>query len=153
MSTLAAVLSGVDMLNMGGLLDALLTFDFAKAMIDNEIALMLKRVKKGFDFSEENLALDVISEVGPGGMYMDKPHTLERMRRAAFLPQIADRDSRPQWAEKGSCDAQAHAMKRVRDILIRDNPAVFSPDVDTRIRAEFEGLVAGDSIPPTGWRQ
>jgi trimethylamine--corrinoid protein Co-methyltransferase len=49
MSTLAAVLAGVDMLNMGGLLDALLTFDFAKAVIDNEIALMLKQVKKGFD--------------------------------------------------------------------------------------------------------
>jgi len=122
-------------------------------MIDNEIALMLKRVKKGFDFSEENLALDVIAEVGPWGMYMDKPHTLERMRMAAFLPKIADRDPRQQWAEKGSCDAQAHAMKRVRDILTRHNTAVFSPDVDARIRAEFEGLVAGDSIPPTSWKQ
>ena len=152
MSTQAAVLAGVDMLNMGGLLDALLTFDFAKAMIDNEIALMLKRVKRGFDFNEKNLALIVIAEVGPGGMFMDKPHTLEQMRTAALLPQIADRDPRQQWKEKGSPDSQARAMKRVRDILTRENSAVFSSDVDARIRAEFKGLVAGDSVPPSSWK-
>ena len=66
MSTLAGVLAGADMLNMGGLLDALKVFDFAKAVIDDEIARMLKRVKRGFEFNEENLALDVIAEVGPG---------------------------------------------------------------------------------------
>jgi len=152
MSTQAGVLAGVDMLNMGGLLDALLTFDFAKAMIDNEIALMLKRVKRGFDFNEKNLALNVIAEVGPGGMFMDKPHTLEQMRTAALLPQIADRDPRQQWKEKGSPDSQARAMKRVRDILTRENSAVFSADVDARIRAEFKGLVAGDSVPPSSWK-
>ncbi len=149
MSTLAAVLAGVDMLNMGGLLDALLTFDFAKAVIDNEIALMLKQVKKGFDFSEENLALDVIAEVGPGGMFMDKPHTLERMRTAAFLPKIADRESRPQWQEKGSPDSHVHALKQVREILTQDNPAVFSSEVEERIRSEFKNLVPGDSVPPS----
>ncbi|MBE9471013.1 MAG: hypothetical protein IMY75_02730, partial [Chloroflexi bacterium] len=46
--------------------------------------------------------------------------------------------------------SQAHAMQRVREILTRDNPAVFSPDVDARIRAEFEGLVAGDAVPLQG---
>jgi trimethylamine--corrinoid protein Co-methyltransferase len=45
----------------------------------------------------------------------------------------------------GALDAHARAMQRVRDILTRDNPATFSPDVDARIRAEFEGLVAGDA--------
>jgi trimethylamine--corrinoid protein Co-methyltransferase len=151
MSTLAALLAGVDMFNMGGLLDSLLTFDFAKAVIDNEIALMLKKVKKGFDFTEENLALDVIAEVGPGGMFMDKPHTLERMRTASFLPKIADREPRAQWQESGSADSHLHAMKQVRDILTQDNPAVFSSEVDARIRSEFKNLVPGDSVPPSFW--
>jgi trimethylamine--corrinoid protein Co-methyltransferase len=151
MSTLAALLAGVDMFNMGGLLDALLTFDFAKAVIDHEIALMLKQVKKGFDFSEENLALDVIAEVGPGGMFMDRPHTLERMRTASFLPKIADREPRAQWQENGSADSHVHALRQVRDILTQDNPAVFSSEVDTRIRSEFKNLVPGDSVPPSFW--
>ncbi|MCP4517421.1 MAG: trimethylamine methyltransferase, partial [Delftia sp.] len=69
-SAVAAALGGLDLLNMGGLLDALMAFDFAKVVIDEEIALMVQRVKRGLDFSEENLALEVIADVGPGGMFM-----------------------------------------------------------------------------------
>ena len=44
-------------------------------MIDDEIALMLKRIERGLEFSEDNLALDVIAEVGPAGNFMhpDRP--------------------------------------------------------------------------------
>ena len=151
MSTLAAVLAGVDMLKMGGgLLDALMAFDFVKAVIDNEIALMLKRVKRGLAFSEGDLALDVIAEVGPGGLFMDTRHTLKRMRTTALLPEIADRSPRQQWEAEGALDAHDRAMRRVREILTYDNPAVFAPDVDARIRAEFERLVAGDAIGLSG---
>jgi hypothetical protein len=43
-------------------------------------------------------------------------------------------------------------MLRVREILTVDNPAVFSEDIDVQIRATFEGLVIGDSLPPPGWK-
>ena len=78
----AGYLGGVDIFNMAGLLDSLMAFDFAKAVIDNEIALMLKQIKRGFEFSRENFALDQIAEVGPGGMFAGTEHTLERMRTA-----------------------------------------------------------------------
>ncbi len=146
-STTAAVLGGLDILAMGGLLDALMIFDFGKAVMDNEIALMLKRVARGLEFSEENLALDVMAEVGPGGMFMDHRHTLKRMRSTALLPEIADRDTRDTWDKKGAPDTQTRALRRAHDILTRDNPAVFAPDVDARIRAEFKDLVAGDATP------
>lgn len=149
MSTLAAILGGADLLNMGGLLDALMVFDYARLAIDNEIALMLKRVQRGLEFSEGNLALDIITDAGPGGTFIDKMHTLHHMRTTALLPDIADRDSRDHWLAKGKLDSQARAMERVRDILRRDNPAVFAPEVDARIRAEFENLVTGDST--TSW--
>jgi trimethylamine--corrinoid protein Co-methyltransferase len=151
MSSVAGVLAGMDMLNMGGLLDALKAFDFAKLVIDDEIALMLKRIQRGIEFSQENLALDVVAQVGPGGTFMTHKHTRKWMKTVALLPTIADRESRDAWAQKGALDSQARAMQRVREILTRDNPAVFSPDVDARIRAKFEGLVAGDSVPPAEW--
>jgi len=147
MSAVAAVMAGVDMLNMGGLLDALMTFDYAKAVIDDEIALMLKRVKRGLDVDEENLSLQVIEDVGPGGMFMEHPQTLVRMKKTALLPVIADRNPRQQWKERGGLDAQARALTRAREILARDNPAVFSAEVDERIRAEFKNLVPGISSP------
>jgi trimethylamine---corrinoid protein Co-methyltransferase len=151
MSAVAGLLGGVQMFNITGLLDSLMAFDFAKAVIDDEIALMLKRIQRGLEFSESNLALDLIAQVGPGGMFMDHPHTLERMKTAALLPDVADREGRQQWIEKGSLDSQAHAMRRARDLLTQDNPAVFSPEVDARVHAAFPGLVRGDSVPPAGW--
>jgi len=152
MSTVAGLLAGLDLINMAGLLDALMAFDFGMMVIDDEIAQMLKRAQRGLDFNEENLALDLIAEAGPAGMFLDKTHTLERMKSCAVLPEVADRDPRQTWEENGSLDAQAHAMRRVRDILTHDNPAVFSADMDAEIRAEFVGLVAGGSTPPPGWK-
>jgi len=151
MSTVAGVLGGVDMLNMGGLLDALKVFDFAKAVIDDEIAQMLKRVKRGFEFDEKELALDVIAEVGPGGSFMVNAHTVKRMKTTALLPKLSDRDARTQWEKKGSLDTHARAMLRVREILAHDNNAVFSPEVESRIRSQFAGLIPGKLKLPDGW--
>ncbi len=151
MSNVVGALTGVDVYNMGGLFDALMTFDFAKAVIDGEIAMMLKRLVRGFE-SEDEMALDLIEEIGPGGMFAATDHTLARMKSTAYLPDIADRDMRQMWQENGALDSHTRAVRKVRDILTRDNPAVFSPDVDAQIRAEFEGLVAGDSQPPAEWK-
>jgi trimethylamine--corrinoid protein Co-methyltransferase len=153
MSVTAGYLGGVDIFNMAGLLDALMAFDYAKAVIDNEIALMLKQIKRGFEFSEENFAIDQIAEVGPGGMFAGTEHTLERMRTTMLLSEVADRDPRATWAERGSLDAGARAMRKVKEILTRDNPAAFSPEMDAMIRDAFPGLVAGDSVPPEGWHR
>jgi trimethylamine--corrinoid protein Co-methyltransferase len=149
MNVTAALLAGADMFNMGGLLGGLMAFDFAKAVIDNEIAMMLKRVQKGVEFSKENMAMDVIAETGPGGNYMDKMHTFEHMRTTAFLPDLAVRDLRGPWEEGGRPDAHSNALEEARKILTRDNPAVFSEDADAKIRARFEGLVSGNG----GWEK
>ena len=94
MNTLLGVTAGATLLNMGGLFSSLMAFDFAKAVVDNEIALMDKRVHRGLEFSEENLALDEIAAVGPGGSYMGRKHTKARMRTTAVLPKLAARDMR-----------------------------------------------------------
>jgi len=57
MSTTEALLARADMFNAGGLLSSLMAFDFAKAVIDNEIALMLKGINRGLEFSEDNAVI------------------------------------------------------------------------------------------------
>ncbi len=151
MSTVAGILAGADMLNMGGLLDALKVFDFSKAVIDDEIALMLKRIKRGLEFSDAELALDVIAQVGPGGSFMVNPHTMKRMKSVGLLPTLADRNARTQWQAKGSLDTQARAEQRAREILGRPSSAVFSPEVEDRIHAEFADLVPVTLAAPAGW--
>jgi trimethylamine--corrinoid protein Co-methyltransferase len=150
MSTVAGVLGGADMLNMGGLLDALKVFDFAKAVIDDEIALMLKRLMRGITFDEQELALEVIAQAKPGGSFMMSPHTKKRMRSEALLTQLADRETREAWEKKGSLDTHARAMKRVREILTKESTALFSAEVETRIRLQFKDLRLGKLEIPKG---
>ncbi|MGB9792480.1 MAG: trimethylamine methyltransferase family protein [Thermacetogeniaceae bacterium] len=145
MNVTAALLAGADLFNMGGLLSSLMTFDFAKAVIDNEIALMLKRLCRGVEFSEEDLCIDLIKKVGPGGSYIEEPHTLMNMRKVAFYPKVATRDMRSRWEEEGRLDAHARAMMEVKRILTQENPARFSEEIEARIRARFPGLVPGDA--------
>jgi len=151
LSTMGGLLAGADMFNMGGLLDALMAFDFAKAVIDDEIAQMLKRVKRGMEFSEENLALDVIADAGPGGDFLTHPHTMKFMRTGALLPKIANRETYDDWQQNGEIDTHTRAMQQAREILERENTAIFSPEIEQKIRAEFDNLVAGDLKLPEGW--
>ncbi len=151
LSTMAALTAGADLFNMGGLLDALKVFDFGKAVTDDEIAQMLKRAKRGFEIDDKELALDVIARVGPGGSFMVDPHTVKRMKTAGLLTTLSDRNARVQWEGKGSLDTQARAMQRAREILQRPAPPPFAPEVESKIRAEFPGLVAGELAMPEGW--
>ena len=145
MGATSALLGGADMFNMGGLLSSLLTFDFGKAVIDNEIGLMLKRIHRGLEFNAEDLCLDQISRVGNGGSFMDQMDTFNRMRTTALLPSVAMRDVRGAWEELGKPDSHTRALAEASKILLGDNPAVFSPEMDAKIRSRFKGLVAGDA--------
>lgn len=151
MSTIAGLLAGVDMFNMAGLLDALKAFDFAKAVIDDEIALMLKRVKRGVEFNDEELALEVIAKVGPGGSFMMHPHTIKRMKSTGLLTKLADREPRNTWEGKGALDTHARAMARAREILLKPSACGFTADVEARIRQEFPEMVSGNLEKPQGW--
>ena len=147
MSGVAGILSGMDMFNIGGLIDALKTFDFAKAVIDDEMAQMLKRVKRGISFSEDDLAVDLIRQIGPGGSFIKPKHTSARMKTEIVMTKIADRDARSIWEKKGSKDTQVHAMDKVREIMSKNPEPLISPEVDAKLREAFPGLVAGELTP------
>lgn len=144
MSNVAALLAGCDLFSMGGLLDALMCFDFGKAVTDGEIGLMLKRIARGFEFSEENLSLDVIAETGPAGMFIDKPQTYALMKETMLIPEVADRNPRNRWEKMGALDAQAHALRKVRELFACDHPSLLDADADARIRATFAELPTGE---------
>jgi trimethylamine--corrinoid protein Co-methyltransferase len=152
MAPLIGVLSGVNFIVMGGLMDALMSFDFGQAVIDSEIAQMLKRAAVGMEFSEEALSLEEIKSVGPAGMFVGHPNTLARMHDATFLPELADRRPREKWLEEGGGETiHQRALRKARAILTQPNRSALPAEADKRIRAAFEGLVRGDSRPPEGW--
>jgi len=143
MSGIAGVLAGMDMFNIGGLIDALKTFDFAKAVIDDEMALMMKRMKRGFNFSEDELAVDLIKEIGPGGSFIVNPHTIKRMKTEAILTKIADRDARTIWERKGAMDIHTRAMNRAKEIMLQNPNPLLTNEMDEKLRGAFPDMVSG----------
>jgi trimethylamine--corrinoid protein Co-methyltransferase len=152
MSPALAATAGIDFVVMGGLVDALMAFDFGQLVIDNEIALMLKRTRQDLVWGSLDEGLAEIREAGPGGMFVGHAETLARMKSAAFLPEVADRERREVWIREGSLDAHARALRRAKAILCEPNPGALSPAIDARVRAGFEGLVAGDFEVPAAWQ-
>ncbi|MDP1715339.1 MAG: trimethylamine methyltransferase family protein [Anaerolineales bacterium] len=147
MSAMGGLVSGMDMFNIGGLIDALKTFDFAKAVIDDEISQMMKRVKRGVSFNEEDLGVNLIKEIGPGGSYIVAKHTISRMKTEAVMTKLADRDPRSIWVKKGSTDIQTRALKRVKEIMASNTSPLISPELDAKLHAEFKGMIAGELKP------
>jgi trimethylamine--corrinoid protein Co-methyltransferase len=152
LSTALAAAGGIDFMLVGGLLEALLAFDYGQLVIDNEIALMLKRARQDLDMGDIARAVDEIDAVGPGGMYVSTATTLERMRTAALLPDIAERERREAWLGRGGLDAHARALVRAKRLMAEPNPHALAPEVDARIRSRFDDLVAGDSLPVESWK-
>ena len=152
MSPLMGAMSGANFIVMGGLQDALMSFDFGQLMIDNEIASMVKRVRSGFEFSRESASVQEIKDTGPAGMFADNPATLERMHTATFMPELADRNLREKWEMEGKSTIHQRALNKALEILSTPNSHALDKSIDDRIRAEFSGLVAGNSKVVEGWQ-
>ena len=131
-----------------------MSFDFGQATIDNEIALMIKRVREGFGFSKESASLR-------RSRPPDRPACSRRTRRNAGTHAHCNLHARTGGQEAtrtvgaGRRPRRIHqrAMNKALEILSTPNSAALDPAVDERIRAEFEDLVAGDSTVPPGWQR
>jgi trimethylamine--corrinoid protein Co-methyltransferase len=134
-----------------GLIESLLAFDYGMAVVDNEIALMLKRTYRGLEFSEENLALNEIGAVGPGGMFLTTERTLANMASAAFFPSVANRETRHSWQQAGAHDAYTVSLRKAKEIIQEHGPELFDAEIDQRVRATAAGMVPGDFSMPAGW--
>jgi trimethylamine--corrinoid protein Co-methyltransferase len=152
MSPALAATAGIDFVVMGGLLDALMAFDFGQLVMDDEIARMLKRVRQDLSLGSLEQSLAEIRKAGPAGMFVGHAETLALMKTGAFLPQIADRERREVWQGRGRLDAHARALLRAKGLLCRPNPAAIAPEIDARVREAFAHLVPGDCDAPQAWQ-
>ncbi len=153
LSPALATTAGIDFVVMGGLLDALMSFDFGQLVIDDEIAQMLKRLRQDLGLGNLEQSLEEIRAAGPAGMFVGNAETLALMKTAAFLPQVADRERREVWAQRGRLDAHARALLRAKELMCQPNAAAISGAIDARVRAGLEDLVTGDCDIPDAWRR
>ncbi|OPL10797.1 MAG: hypothetical protein AVO34_09845 [Firmicutes bacterium ML8_F2] len=123
-----------------GLLEFCTTLSYEKMVIDNDSVGMALRAVKGVEVNNETLATDIIAEVGPGGHFLDKSHTMEHVRSEFYFPKLADRQPRSVWEEAGSKDAFTRAHEEARRILAEHQPPGLSEDLEKKLREKYTGI-------------
>ena len=134
---LLAALAGVNVVYGLGMLESGVTIDFGQLVMDNEFAGMIKHVLNGIPVDDENLAVDVIHDVGPLKDFLAQKHTLKHMNSQS-QPDLIDRRRRSKWQELGGTDMYERASAKAREILETHEPDPLPDSVLETIRSVVE---------------
>jgi trimethylamine--corrinoid protein Co-methyltransferase len=81
----------------------------------------LRAATRGVVVDDENLALDVVEELGPTGDFPGHEHTLRHFWEP-FYSSVADKGTYSQWVERGAATMEERAAKQVDKILEEHKP-------------------------------
>lgn len=115
--------------DQGGSLDLLL--------LQHEIISYVKRTLSPVEVNPSLLGLDVISEVGPGGTFIDHEHTVSHFRDELWFPALLDRDYYQVWSDGGAQSMEDRCRRRTQEILANHT---VEP-IDTALEKEFDRIV------------
>ena len=136
---LAAQAGGNVIYEAAGMHASLLGCCFESYVIDNDMLGAILRTVRGIEVSEDSLSVDAIRDVctaGPGH-FLGHEQTLALMQTEYLYPEVADRSSPKEWAERGSGDLLDRARVRMRAILAEHYPVYIEPAVDREVRARL----------------
>jgi trimethylamine--corrinoid protein Co-methyltransferase len=133
LSCLLAAQSGCNLIHDVGFLDNAISCSLEEVVMCDEIIAMVKRVMKGFEISDEDLALDVIDRVGPSGEYISDEHTLEHFRTEHWHPKRMNRHNYDTWREMGKKDMGTRLNEEVKKILETYQPRPLEPEIKASV--------------------
>ena len=121
-STMAAALSGANLIHDIGYLEDGLCGSFEQLVLTNELIGMIKRFISGIKVDKNTLALDIIEKVGPGGNFLSEDHTYRNFKNEMFTPELIDRDVFVNWKKAGSKTLETRVNEKVKLILSTYEP-------------------------------
>ena len=133
LGTLLAVNAGADMVNGFGLLEGSTVLSFEQLMLDYDIVTEILHIAKGIDVNDETVASDLIREVGIGGTFLAKRHTLRHLREA-WSPAVFEYVTYEDWVKHGSIDPVKRANAKARDLLKDARPVPLEDGTAKELR-------------------
>ncbi|ATW27872.1 hypothetical protein DCMF_26730 [Candidatus Formimonas warabiya] len=126
-------------LHSAGVLDSYGAMSYEQFIVDLEIMGMVKYFLEGLSLSENDLAVDWIHQVGPGGEFLTSQHTLENCRSASWIPEISLRgvvreDSPPD-------DLFLEKIRRKKEKMLQEYK---SPELDGEIKSKLMHYLANE---------
>lgn len=124
-------------LHAAGWMEGGLTAGYEKLVIDCEVLQQFIYLQRPIGTSDEDLAVDVVAEVGPHGHFLGCEHTRERYQTAFYSPFLSDWRNYESWMLDGGRTAVQRANRLYRQLLTEFEP----PPMDPGIREELEAFV------------
>jgi len=133
-----AVQGGGHLLKHGaGWMEGGLCCSYEKIILDIDLLQMVAEFLEPLDFSSDELGLDAIEDVGPGGHFFGTAHTQARYKDAFYSPILSDWRNYESWHEAGGPDA----MKKANAVW-KERLAIYEmPSIDPGVKEELDAFV------------
>ncbi len=149
LNTYGAFLGGANwIMHSAGWQEGGLSASYEKFVIDIEMCTMIAENCQPVLVDDAELALDVITDVGPGGHFFGTQHTLDRFETAFFRPAAFSRANFEQWTEEGSQRTDERATAIWTDILANFEPPPLDESVREAMDAFVERRISEGGAPP-----
>jgi trimethylamine--corrinoid protein Co-methyltransferase len=125
------------LLHAAGWLEGGLNASFEKFILDVEMLQMFAELFQPVAATPEEIGIDAVTEVGPGGHFFAAAHTMQRYRDAFYAPLVSDWRNYGAWVEAGSRTATERATTVWRDTLAGFQP----PALDAAVQEELAAFV------------
>ncbi len=127
-------LSGCNLCHDVGYMESGLCFSAVQLTLANELIGYARRVASSDPFDPERLAVEAIQQVGPGGAFINHPHT-HRHFRDNWFSDLIDRDTYAGWEKAGSKTLFERSRAKTQQLLETHQPEPLVPEVDKAINA------------------
>ena len=132
----AAILSHSHLINhAAGWLEGGLVASLEKIVVDAEMLRGWAEILKPISFDDDDLAVEAIKGVEPGGHFFGTAHTLARYEKAFYRPLLSDWSNFENWTEAGGKDATRRATDVWKRLLAEYSPPPLDPAVREAVNA------------------
>ena len=140
MNALSLALTGANIIWGAGCLDSGLGFDYAKLLMDHECAQNISFMLKGVPVDNEQLALELIEEVGPGGSFLTHKHTFKRARSQARTD-LFSRQPFAGWENAGAKTMTERAYEKAAGLIEKHEPRPLPEGVQREVDAILDEFI------------
>ena len=142
----AAILSHSHLINhAAGWLEGGLSVSLEKIVVDAELLRNWAEFLKPVSFDDDDIGVDAIKGIAPGGHFFGAAHTLARYEKAFYRPLLSDWSNFENWTEAGARNATERATGIWKQMLAEYLP----PPLDPAIKEEVEAYVARRTVELT----
>ena len=138
MALWGALMGGANIIKHGaGWLEGGLTASYEKFILDIEMMQMFAEIFHPFSVTADDLGLEAIADVGPGGHFFGTQHTIDRYKTAFYEPLVSDWQNFGAWTDAGSKDSAS----RANEIFKRNLSDYQKPPMDQSIEEQIQEFV------------